>query len=234
MKSSLLFLRGGITTLFKRMKEDMDVVFEQDPAARTYIEVFLTYSGLHAIWAHRVAHAFYKKKLFFLARAISQISRFFTGIEIHPGAIIGRRFFIDHGMGVVIGETCEIGDNVTIYQGVTLGGTGHEKGKRHPTVKDNALIATGAKVLGSITVGENSKIGGGSVVLKDVPDNSTVVGIPGRIVKQNGKKVSQKLDHHILPDPIADRINKLQAEIEALNEEVTKLKEGKKHANHNL
>lgn len=234
MKSSLLFLRGGITTLFKRMKEDMDVVFEQDPAARTYIEVFLTYSGLHAIWAHRVAHAFYKKKLFFLARTISQISRFFTGIEIHPGAIIGRRFFIDHGMGVVIGETCEIGDNVTIYQGVTLGGTGHEKGKRHPTVKDNALIATGAKVLGSITVGENSKIGGGSVVLKDVPDNSTVVGIPGRIVKQNGKKVSQKLDHHILPDPIADRINKLQAEIETLNEEVTKLKEGKKHANHNL
>lgn len=216
------------------MKEDMDVVFEQDPAARTYIEVFLTYSGLHAIWAHRVAHAFYKKKLFFLARTISQISRFFTGIEIHPGAIIGRRFFIDHGMGVVIGETCEIGDNVTIYQGVTLGGTGHEKGKRHPTVKDNALIATGAKVLGSITVGENSKIGGGSVVLKDVPDNSTVVGIPGRIVKQNGKKVSQKLDHHILPDPIADRINKLQAEIETLNEEVTKLKEGKKHANHNL
>ncbi|MFD2131108.1 serine O-acetyltransferase [Pseudogracilibacillus auburnensis] len=220
--------------MFKRMKEDMDVVFEQDPAARTYIEVFLTYSGLHAIWAHRVAHAFYKKKLFFLARTISQISRFFTGIEIHPGAIIGRRFFIDHGMGVVIGETCEIGDNVTIYQGVTLGGTGHEKGKRHPTVKDNALIATGAKVLGSITVGENSKIGGGSVVLKDVPDNSTVVGIPGRIVKQNGKKVSQKLDHHILPDPIADRINKLQAEIETLNEEVTKLKEGKKHANHNL
>lgn len=216
------------------MKEDMDVVFEQDPAARTYIEVFLTYSGLHAIWAHRVAHAFYKKKLFFLARTISQISRFFTGIEIHPGAIIGRRFFIDHGMGVVIGETCEIGDNVTIYQGVTLGGTGHEKGKRHPTVKDNALIATGAKVLGSITVGENSKIGGGSVVLNDVPDNSTVVGIPGRIVKQNGKKVSQKLDHHILPDPIADRINKLQAEIETLNEEVTKLKEGKKHANHNL
>nr|WP_278250689.1 serine O-acetyltransferase [Pseudogracilibacillus auburnensis] len=229
-----IILRGGITTLFKRMKEDMDVVFEQDPAARTYIEVFLTYSGLHAIWAHRVAHAFYKKKLFFLARAISQISRFFTGIEIHPGAIIGRRFFIDHGMGVVIGETCEIGDNVTIYQGVTLGGTGHEKGKRHPTVKDNALIATGAKVLGSITVGENSKIGGGSVVLNDVPDNSTVVGIPGRIVKQNGKKVSQKLDHHILPDPIADRINKLQAEIETLNEEVTKLKEGKKHANHNL
>ncbi len=220
--------------IFKRMREDMDVVFEQDPAARTYLEVFLTYSGLHAIWNHRIAHFFYKRKLFFIARVISQISRFFTGIEIHPGAVIGRRFFIDHGMGVVIGETCEIGDNVTIYQGVTLGGTGHEKGKRHPTIKDNALIATGAKVLGSITIGENSNVGGGSVVLKDVPDNATVVGIPGRVVKQDGKRVSQKLDHHILPDPVAERLKKLQAEIDALNEEVKQLKEGKEHANHNL
>src|SRR5690625_1446640 len=220
--------------MFKRMKEDMDVVFEQDPAARTYIEVFLTYSGLHAIWAHHVAHAFYKRKLFFIARSISQISRFFTGIEIHPGAVIGRRFFIDHGMGVVIGETCEIGDNVTIYQGVTLGGTGHEKGKRHPTIKDNALIATGAKVLGSITIGENSNVGGGSVVLKDVPDNATVVGIPGRVVKKDGKKVSQKLDHHILPDPVADRISKMQDQIDELNEELRQIKEGKDHANHNL
>lgn len=220
--------------IFKRMREDMDVVFEQDPAARTYLEVFLTYSGLHAIWNHRIAHFLYKRKLFFIARAISQISRFFTGIEIHPGAVIGRRFFIDHGMGVVIGETCEIGDNVTIYQGVTLGGTGHEKGKRHPTIKDNALIATGAKVLGSITIGENSNVGGGSVVLKDVPDNATVVGIPGRVVKQDGKKISQKLDHHILPDPVAERLKKLQAEIDALKEEVKQLKEGKEHANHNL
>lgn len=216
------------------MKEDMDVVFEQDPAARTYFEVFLTYSGLHAIWNHRIAHWFYKRKLFFIARAISQISRFFTGIEIHPGAVIGRRFFIDHGMGVVIGETCEIGNDVTVYQGVTLGGTGHEKGKRHPTIKDNALIATGAKVLGSITVGENSNVGGGSVVLKDVPDNSTVVGIPGRVVKRDGKKVVQKLDHQNLPDPIADRINKMQAEIDALNKELKELKEGKEHVNHNL
>jgi len=220
--------------LFKRMKEDMDVVFEQDPAARTYFEVFLTYSGLHAIWSHRVAHRFYKWKLYFIARAISQVARFITGIEIHPGAVIGRRFFIDHGMGVVVGETCEIGDNVTIYQGVTLGGTGHEKGKRHPTIKDNALIATGAKVLGNITIGEYSKIGGGSVVLKDVPNNATVVGIPGRVVKQDGKKVSQKLDHHILPDPVSDRLQTLQAEIELLQREVTKLKEGKEHANHNL
>src|SRR5690625_203228 len=220
--------------IFRRMREDMEVVFEQDPAARTYLEVFLTYSGLHAVWAHRVAHAFYKRKLYFIARVISQLSRFFTGIEIHPGAVIGRRFFIDHGMGVVIGETCEIGDNVTIYQGVTLGGTGHEKGKRHPTIKDNALIATGAKVLGAITVGENSKIGGGSVVLKDVPDNSTVVGIPGRIVKQNGKRVSQKLDHHNLTEPISDKINELQNEINQLREEVNKLKEGKEYVNHNL
>lgn len=220
--------------IFKRMKEDMDVVFEQDPAARTYLEVFLTYSGLHAIWAHRIAHALYKRKLYFIARAISQISRFFTGIEIHPGAVIGRRFFIDHGMGVVIGETCEIGDDVTIYQGVTLGGTGHEKGKRHPTIKDNVLIATGAKVLGSITIGENSKIGGGSVVLKDVPPNSTVVGIPGRIVKQDGKRVTQKLDHHKLPDPVAEKILQLEKQIEELNEEVKKLKEGTKHVDQHL
>lgn len=209
--------RGGINlNIFKLMKEDMDVVFEQDPAARNYFEVFLTYSGLHAIWWHRIAHRFYKWKMFFLARAVSQISRFLTGIEIHPGAVIGRRFFIDHGMGIVIGETCEIGNDVTIYQGVTLGGTGHEKGKRHPTVEDHVLIATGAKILGSITISENSKIGGGSVVLKDVPANSTVVGIPGRVVKQDGKKISEKLDHHLMPDPIADRLDKMQKEIDEL------------------
>jgi len=218
------------------MKEDMDVVFQQDPAARTYIEVFLTYSGLHAVWAHRIAHFFYKRNFFFIARVISQVSRFFTGIEIHPGATIGRRFFIDHGMGVVIGETCEIGDNVTIYQGVTLGGTGKEKGKRHPTIKDYALIATGAKVLGSITVGEASKIGAGSVVLHDVPDHSTVVGIPGRVRVQNGKRVGPSdLDHHKLPDPMADRFNELTSQIESLQKEITLLKEErKKHANPNL
>jgi serine O-acetyltransferase len=219
---------------FSRMKEDMNVVFEQDPAARTYVEVFLTYSGLHAIWAHRIAHGFYKRRWFFIARVISQISRFFTGIEIHPGAFIGRRFFIDHGMGVVIGETCEIGDNVTIYQGVTLGGTGKEKGKRHPTVKDNALIATGAKVLGSIIIGENSKVGGGSVVLRDVPDNSTVVGIPGRVVIQDGKKVRRDLDHHKMPDPIADRCEHLQAEIDELQMELAKLKEENQHVDSSL
>jgi len=211
--------------MFKKLKEDVEVVFEQDPAARSYLEVILTYSGLHAIWAHRLAHALFNRKLFFLARIISQVSRFFTGIEIHPGAKIGRKFFIDHGMGVVIGETCEIGDNVTIYQGVTLGGTGKEKGKRHPTIKDNVLIATGAKVLGSITIGENSKIGGGSVVLKEVPPNSTVVGIPGRVVIQDGKRINKDLNHCDLPDPIADRLKEMQVELHQLKQELAELKE---------
>lgn len=206
------------------MREDMDVVFKQDPAARTYLEVFLTYSGLHAVWLHRIAHAFYKRKFYFIARIISQFNRFITGIEIHPGAKIGRRLFIDHGMGVVIGETCEIGDDVLIYQGVTLGGTGHEKGKRHPTIKDHALIAAGAHVLGSITIGEASKIGAGSVVLEDVPDHSTVVGIPGRIVVQNGKRVRKDLNHHHLPDPVSDRCDELQREIDELKLQLQKLK----------
>ncbi len=207
------------------LKQDIDTIFEQDPAARSYLEVVLTYSGLHAIWAHRLAHGFYKRKFYFIARVISQISRFFTGIEIHPGARIGRGLFIDHGMGVVIGETCEIGDNVTLYQGVTLGGTGKEKGKRHPTVKDGALIATGAKVLGSITVGEGARIGAGSVVLKDVPPNSTVVGIPGRIVVQDGKKVEtlvKDLNHSNLPDPVADRLKSMEEEIARLKKQIKK------------
>ncbi|MFZ3590876.1 serine O-acetyltransferase [Bacillus sp. DJP31] len=216
----------------KRFKEDIQVVFEQDPAARSSFEVVLTYSGLHAIWSHRLAHTFYKRKLFFIARSISQISRFFTGIEIHPGATIGRRFFIDHGMGVVIGETCEIGDNVTIFQGVTLGGTGKEKGKRHPTIKDNALIATGAKVLGSITIGENSKVGAGSVVLHDVSPNSTVVGIPGRVVIQDGVRIKKDLDHCNLPDPVADRFKVLEVELERLQIELKQLKEGKIESGH--
>nr|WP_082677346.1 serine O-acetyltransferase [Bacillus sp. FJAT-29937] len=216
-------MREG-TDVFKRLKEDIEVIFEQDPAARSYLEVILTYSGLHAIWAHRLAHALFKKKLYFLARVVSQISRFFTGIEIHPGAKIGRKLFIDHGMGVVIGETCEIGDNVTIFQGVTLGGTGKEKGKRHPTIKDNALIATGAKVLGSITIGENSKVGAGSVVLHEVPPNSTVVGIPGRVKIQDGVRINKDLNHSDLPDPIADRFKDLEQEIAKLNNELEELK----------
>ncbi|KAF0816445.1 MULTISPECIES: serine O-acetyltransferase [unclassified Cytobacillus] len=222
--------------MFARMKEDIEVVFEQDPAARSYLEVILTYSGLHAVWSHRIAHALFKRKFYFLARVVSQISRFFTGIEIHPGAKIGRRFFIDHGMGVVIGETCEIGDNVTVFQGVTLGGTGKEKGKRHPTIKDNALIATGAKVLGSITIGENSKVGAGSVVLHEVPPNSTVVGIPGRVKIRDGVKVGKDLNHRDLPDPISDRFKELEAELRELKTEVETLRKERSqvHGHSNL
>lgn len=209
--------------MFGRMKEDIAVVFEQDPAARRTLEVVLTYSGLHAVWSHRIAHALFKRKFFFLARVVSQVSRFFTGIEIHPGAKIGRRFFIDHGMGVVIGETCEIGNNVTIFQGVTLGGTGKERGKRHPTLHDNVLVASGAKVLGAITIGENSKVGGGSVVLKDVPPNSTVVGIPGTVVVQDGIKVNRNWDHQDMPDPVGDKCNMLEEKIAILQDQVTHL-----------
>lgn len=219
--------------MFKMIKEDIEVVFDQDPSARSALEVILTYSGLHAIWSHRLAHAFYKRKFYFIARVISQISRFFTGIEIHPGAKIGRRFFIDHGMGVVIGETCEIGDNVTVFQGVTLGGTGKEKGKRHPTVRDNALIATGAKVLGSITIGENSKVGAGSVVLKDVPPNSTVVGIPGKIVIQDGVRIKKDLNHRDLPDPVADRCKDIEEELSRLGKELEEAKQGRGMASGN-
>lgn len=210
--------------MFKRMREDIQCIFEQDPAARSTLEVVLTYSGLHAIWSHRVAHVFYKRNMRFIARAISQISRFFTGIEIHPGAVIGRRLFIDHGMGVVIGETCEIGNDVTLYQGVTLGGTGKEGGKRHPTLHDNVLVASGAKVLGSITIGENSKVGAGSVVLKEVPPNSTVVGIPGKVVMTNGVRVKDKLDH-TLPDPVADAFSRLEQQVEQLQMKVRQLEE---------
>lgn len=206
------------------IRSDIQAVFDNDPAARSVWEVVLTYSGLHAIWAHRIAHWFYRRRWYSVARIISQISRFFTGIEIHPGAKIGKRVFIDHGMGVVIGETCEIGDDVVLYQGVTLGGTGKEKGKRHPTIGSNVVIGSGAKVLGSFTVGEFSRIGANAVVLKEVPPFSTVVGIPGRIVQRNGEKVS-KLDHNKLPDPVAEMHRQLTSEIAALKEEVQRLKE---------
>ncbi len=209
--------------MFTRMKEDIATVFEQDPAARSVLEVVLTYSGLHAVWAHRIAHALFRNKLFFLARVVSQVSRFFTGIEIHPGAKIGRRFFIDHGMGVVIGETCVIGDDCILFQGVTLGGTGKERGKRHPTLGNNVLVATGAKVLGSITLGDNSKVGAGSVVLKDVPPNATVVGIPGKVVILDGIRVKQNLNHQNLPDPVDERCQQMEDCIEKLQRELDRL-----------
>ncbi|MFC5700943.1 serine O-acetyltransferase [Cohnella faecalis] len=209
---------------WSNVKSDIDAVFENDPAARGWFEVVFTYAGLHAIWAHRIAHWFYRRRWFTGARMISQTSRFFTGIEIHPGARIGRRLFIDHGMGVVIGETCEIGDDVVIYQGVTLGGTGKEKGKRHPTIGNRVVIASGAKVLGSFRVGDNCNIGANSVVLREVPSNSTVVGIPGRVVKRDGQRVSDRLDHTNLPDPLIETFRAMQNEINELKLEIGRLK----------
>ncbi|MEW9094395.1 MAG: serine O-acetyltransferase EpsC [Clostridiaceae bacterium] len=168
--------------MFKNIKYDIDSIMKNDPAARNRLEVFLLYPSIHAVINHRIANFFYKRKMFFLARLVSQLSRHFTGIEIHPGAKIGKGLFIDHGMGVVIGETAEIGDNVTMYHGVTLGGTGKNKGKRHPTVGNNVTIGSGAKILGPITLGDNSKIGANAVVLKDIPTNCTAVGIPAKLV----------------------------------------------------
>jgi len=220
---------GGCVVL-RQLKRDIEVIFERDPAARSVLEVVLTYPGLHALILHRIAHSLHKRGFKLIARIISQFSRFITGIEIHPGAKIGQGFFIDHGMGVVIGETCEIGDNVTLYQGVTLGGTGKEKGKRHPTIGNNVVISAGAKVLGSIKIGNNVKIGAGSVVLKDVPDNCTVVGVPGRVVKRDGKRVGDPalesqidLNHNRLPDPVAEMIMCLQRKIERLEDRISEM-----------
>ncbi|KIR12552.1 serine O-acetyltransferase [Staphylococcus gallinarum] len=200
--------------MLKRIKDDINMVFEQDPAARSTLEVVTSYAGIHAVWSHLIAHELYKRKKFVTARLISQVARFFTGIEIHPGAQIGKRLFIDHGMGVVIGETCRIGDNVTIYQGVTLGGTGKEKGKRHPDIGDNVLIAAGAKVLGNIKIESDVNIGANSVVLESVPSYSTVVGIPGHIVKQDGKRIGKTFDHRNLPDPIYEQLKELEKQLE--------------------
>ncbi|MCR8846686.1 serine O-acetyltransferase [Paenibacillus sp. SC116] len=208
----------------KLIQSDIQTVFENDPAARSKFEVVFTYSGLHAIWAHRVAHWFFRRRWFTLARMISQVSRFMTGIEVHPGASIGERLFIDHGMGVVIGETCIIGDDVVIYQGVTLGGTGKEKGKRHPTIGNNVVIGSGAKVLGSFTVGDNSNIGANSLVLREVPSNCTVVGNPGRIVKQNGIKID-RLNHTQLPDPVIDMLRSMEDEITGLKAELEQMRQ---------
>lgn len=207
--------------MFARLKRDIQVVFERDPAAKSVWEVILCYPGLHAIWLHRIAHFFHRRGLVLLPRLISQFNRFLTGIEIHPGAKIGEGLFIDHGMGVVIGETTEIGSNVTLYQGVTLGGTGKEKGKRHPTLGNDVVVSTGAKILGAITIGDRAKIGAGSVVLKDVPPDCTVVGIPGKVVVQKGKKVEGiDLRHDQIPDPVAEALSNLEKRIAFLEREL--------------
>jgi serine O-acetyltransferase len=212
-------------SLRERIHEDVQNVFAKDPAARSALEVLLLYPGLHAVWLHRVAHWLWTHERLFLARLVSEFSRFMTGIEIHPGATIGRRFFIDHGMGVVIGETAEIGDDVLMYKGVVLGGTSSEPVKRHPTVRDGVVLGSDAVVLGDIVVGEGAKVGSGSVVVRDVPDFATVVGVPGRIVRVNGKRCTPEgmLEHSQLPDPIAQVVEELNCRILALEKRVVEL-----------
>lgn len=211
--------------MFKRLKEDIQTVFNKDPAAKNTLEVILCYPGLHAIWFHRIAHWFYKRKDYVLARIISHISRYLTGIEIHPGAKIGRRFFIDHGAGVVIGETAEIGDDVLLYQGVVLGGTSLEKKKRHPTIGNNVLIGAGAILLGPIHIGDGARIGAGSVVIRDVPENATAVGIPAKVrLGFTGKEI-QQLQHGRLPDPITEAVQFLESQIESLEKRIRKLEQ---------
>ena len=212
--------------MFRTIREQVDTIFSEDPAARSVVEIFLCYPGFHAILLHRLAHKLYGKNWPLAARLISQFSRALTWIEIHPGAKVGRRFFIDHGMGVVIGETAEIGDDVLLYQGVTLGGTGKEKGKRHPTIGSHVVIGTGAKVLGNIRIGDHVRIGAGSVVVHPVPDHSTVVGIPGRIVRVRGEAPEAGLEHGKLPDPegqemeaLAKRVEQLEAQVRALSDQ---------------
>lgn len=200
---------------------DLDAIVDRDPAARNRFEVALLYSGFHAIILHRLAHRLFRWGLLFLARFISQFNRWLTGIEIHPAAKIGKGLFIDHGMGIVIGETAEIGDNCTIYHGVTLGGTGKETGKRHPTIGNNVMIGAGAKVLGPFKVGDNAMIGAGSVVLREVESDSTVIGIPARMVKKNNKRIDEMDQIHI-PDPLSQEICKLMVRIDRLEEEIKK------------
>jgi serine O-acetyltransferase len=209
--------------MFRAIREQIDTVFRDDPAAKSVVEIFFCYPGFHAILLHRLAHRVHAAGFVLLARTIAQVNRLFTGIEIHPGARIGRRFFIDHGMGVVIGETTIIGDDVLLYQGVTLGGTGKEKGKRHPTVGNNVVIGTGAKILGNIRIGNHTKVGAGSVVIRSVPDNSTVVGVPARVVRSRGD--ADNLEHGNLPDPEGQLIDELSRRIDQLEAQVRMLAE---------
>ena len=218
--------------MFKNIREDIKSIKERDPAARSSFEVFFLYSGLHAVIYHRIAHWFYKHKMKFIARWVSQTGRFFTGVEIHPGAQIGRGLLIDHGMGVVIGETAVVGDNCTIYQGVTLGGTGKDTGKRHPTIGNNVMIGSGAKVLGPFTVGDNSKIAAGAVVLDAVPEGATAVGVPARMIfagkKKDERPCKNDLDQIHIPDPVSQELCKMYMRIEALEKQ---LKQAEKQNN---
>src|SRR5205807_6595992 len=200
--------------MFRTLRDDLAVVFQRDPAATSRLEVILTYAGFHALAAYRIAHRVEAWGVPFLPRVISQVARFFTGVEIHPAAKIGRGFFIDHGMGVVIGETAEIGDYVTLFQGVTLGGTGKDRGKRHPTLGNHVVVGAGAKILGGIKIGDNVKIGANSVVLKSVPANSTVIGVPARVIKMEGERLPEAtMDHINIPDPLTDRFEALEREL---------------------
>jgi len=213
-------------TIYIVFAEDIAAVKERDPAAKSPLEILLLYPGLHALVSYRVAHKLWETRIPIIPRWISQITKFWTGIEIHPGAQIGRKFFIDHGTGVVIGETAIVGDNVLLYQGVTLGGTGKETGKRHPTIGNNVVVGAGAKILGNILIGDNSYIGANAVVIKNVPPNSTVVGIPGRITKQEGQKIDSLLDHTHVNDPVMENMSKLLKRIITLEEKTG-------HAQHN-
>ena len=211
--------------MFGAIREQVETIFREDPAAKSVLEVVLCYPGFHAVLFHRLAHTLYRRRWYLLARVISNVNRFFTGVDIHPGARIGRRFFIDHGMGVVIGETTEIGDDVLVYQNVTLGGTGKERGKRHPTIGNHVVVGTGAKVLGNIRVGDYVKVGAGSVVIRPVPDYATVVGVPGRVVRSRSDAgaVGEELEHGRLPDPEGQAIDDLSRRIEELEQIVRTL-----------
>lgn len=209
--------------MFNRMKEDIQTVFQKDPAIKSTVEALFCYPGLHALWIYRFSNLLWKNKLLLLGRIVSHIGRFLTGIEIHPGATIGRRFFIDHGMGVVIGETSEIGDDVLLYQGVVLGGTSSEKKKRHPTLENNVVVGAGAIVLGAIKVGNGARIGAGSVVIHDVPRGATVVGVPGKIHKEDVDKKMEVLAHGQLPDPVADAIKFVISEQTKIEERLGKI-----------
>lgn len=213
-----------IYAIKKKILEEVESIKERDPAARSTFEILLTYSGLHAVLIYRVAHKLHKERFYTLARALSQVGKFLTGIEIHPGATIGKGLFIDHGTGVVIGETAEIGDNCILYQGVTLGGTGKGKGKRHPTLGNNVMVGCGAKVLGPFKIGDNVKIAANAVVLEEIPDNSTAVGAPARVVRRNGVKVTQDLDQIHIPDPVSQELCRQRVKIEELERQIRELK----------